>query len=118
MMKKYKITQDNSRYGELEVEWENGVRLILTDAKRVYSDDYNAIRGWVVDCLDEKADGIPEYLYTLSYMPDGYSLVTAVVDEDVAKMVITENVINILHHGSHGLKVYLEDLNGRLPYVE
>ena len=34
--KKYKILQDNRRYGEMEVEWENGVRLILTDAKNIY----------------------------------------------------------------------------------
>ncbi|MDE6388939.1 MAG: hypothetical protein K2L82_14155 [Lachnospiraceae bacterium] len=115
--KKYRITQDNSQYGEMEVEWENGVRLILTDAKRIYSDDWNSIKGWVVDCTNEDGNEfIPEYLYSLSFMPDGYSLTTYIVDEDVAKKVITDNVINILHHGGNGLKDYLEELNNKLNF--
>lgn len=114
--KKYRITHDNRKYGELEVEWENGVRLILTDAKRIYSDDWNSIKGWVVDCLDEAeaAQDIPEYLYEFSFMPDGYSLITAVVDEDVAKRIMTDNVINILHHGSSKLNNYLKELHSNL----
>lgn len=117
--RKYRITQNNRRYGEIEVEWENGARLILTDAKRLYSDDYNAIRSHVVNCLDGNiAELAPEYLYSLSFMPDGYSLITFIVDEDVAKKVIQDNVVNILHHGSNGLKEYLEELNNKLPLAE
>lgn len=117
MDKKYRITQDNRRYGEMEVEWERGVLLILTDAKSVYHDDYNSIRSWIVDCKNEDGcEFIPEYLYSLSFMPDGYSLTTFIVDEDVAKKVIADNVINILHHGSNGLKEYLEELNKKLDY--
>ena len=85
--KKYRILQDNRRYGEMEVEWENGVRLILTDAKSIYHDDYNSIKGWVVDCMNEDGNEfIPEYLYSLSFMPDGYSLITYIVNEDVVLM--------------------------------
>lgn len=113
--KKYKILQDNRRYGEMKVEWEYGVRLILTDAKMVYSDDYNAIRSWTVDCLNEDGNEfIPEYLYSLSFMPDGYSLITFIVDDDIAKKVIQDNLVNILHHGSNELKMYLEGLNNDL----
>ena len=117
--KKYRILQDNRRYGEMEVEWENGVRLILTDAKSIYHDDYNSIKGWVVDCMNEDGNEfIPEYLYSLSFMPDGYSLITYIVNEDVANKVITDYVINILHHGSDGLKKYLEELHNKLPLAE
>lgn len=111
---KYKILQDNRRYGELEIEWQNGIKLILTDSRSIHSNDWCNLKVWNVDCLDESAENIPEYIYEFSYMPDGYSLMSAIVDEEVAENIIRDNVTAILHKDSNKLKEYLESLNEKL----
>lgn len=113
---KYKIIQNNRRYGEIEIEWKDGVRLILTDSRSVHSNDWCSLKVWNVDCLDESVEDIPEYIYEFSYMPDGYSLMSAIVDEEVAENIIKNNVTAILHKDSNKLKEYLESLNEKLVF--
>lgn len=102
-MTKYKVLEDNSRYGEVEVSGEHGENLILTDRKRVYGDDYNSIGVWWVDCLQE-AKKIPDRIYQLSYMPDGYSLITAYVDEAAVEKLFRENIIAIIRKDTHQIR--------------
>lgn len=102
-MTKYKVLEDNSRYGEVEVSGEHGENLILTDRKRVYGDDCNSIGVWWVDCLQE-AEKIPDRIYQLSYMPDGYSLITAYVDEAAVEKLFRENIIAIIRKDTHQIR--------------
>lgn len=102
-MTKYKVLKDNSRYGEVEVAGEHGEHLILTDRKRVYSDDYDSIGVWWVDCLQEVGK-IPERIYQLSYMPDGYSLITAYVDEAAVEKLFRENIKAIIRKDAHQIR--------------
>lgn len=111
---KYKVVQDNRRYGELEIEWQNGIKLILTDSRSIHSNDWCNLKVWNVDCLDENVENIPEHIYEFSYMPDGYSLMSAIVDEVVAESIIRDNIVAILHKDSSKLKEYLESLNEKL----
>lgn len=102
-MTKYKVLEDNSRYGEVEVSGEHGEKLILTDRKRVYGDDYNSIGVWWVDCLQE-TEKIPDRIYQLSYMPDGYSLITAYVDEAAVEKLFRENIKAIIRKDTHQIR--------------
>lgn len=111
---KYKIVQDNRRYGEIEIEWKDGVRLILTDSRSIHSNDWCSLKVWNVDCLDESVENVPEYMYEFSYMPDGYSLMCAIVDEPVVVNIIRDNITSILHKDGNCLREYLKTLNESL----
>lgn len=39
---KYKIMNNNRRYGE--IEWQNGTRLILTDRRSIHSNDWCSLK--------------------------------------------------------------------------
>lgn len=115
-MKKYKVLQDNSRWGEIEVSGEHGERLILCDKHRVYSDDYNSLSVWNVDCLDEVAE-IPERIYQMSYMPDAYSLIIAYVNEKAAMAFMSANALNVIRRDSHKIKEGIKAVLDKLEWA-
>ncbi len=115
-MIKYKVLQDNSRWGEVEVDGPNGERLILNERQKVYGDDYNSIYVWQVDCLDEKAE-IPDRIYQLSYMPDGYSSLTVYVDEDAAMRLFDLKTVYFLRKDSSEIKHGMEYIFGKLSWA-
>lgn len=104
---KYRIYKDDRQNGEMEVQGEYCEKLIMIDAKTINSGDFHIINRWYVDCMDEAVEA-PEFLYSITYMPDGYSSYTYVVGEDDVSKILDMAKTEIMHCSSSGVSKILE----------
>lgn len=111
-MSRYFVQNGSYAYQELPVkEIETGKKFTLTQPKTLFNEDYYRITRFIA-VEDVPVDVVPEpdfYVYKVSWMEPGPSLVTKFVSEDIMMDFMREFPEQLLHGNARGfIQQYFE----------
>lgn len=109
-MKVFRIKK-HLEWGEMTlVEVETNKEYTLTDMKTLFSEDFYTVRRFVA-YHNVPANVVPDkefFMYMFSFMPDGYSSTSYIVDEDAAMKIIGSNLEGFIRGEAYD---YLKNLD-------